>query len=52
MSLYEQAYRSGVTKGKRGDALSNHIAEYVFDPPPSALAQADAHANMSRCKAI
>ena len=44
MSLYEQAYRSGINKGKRGDALSNHIAEYVFDPPPSALQQADAHA--------
>ena len=44
MSLYEQAYRSGVTKGKRGDALFNHIAEFVFDLPASALTQADAHA--------
>ena len=44
MSLYEQAYRSGVTKGKRGDALANHIAEFVFDPPANALGKADAHA--------
>lgn len=44
MSLYEQAYRSGINKGKRGEALSTHIAEFVFDPPSSALTQADAHA--------
>ena len=44
MSLYQEAYRSGISKGKRGDALSTHIAEFVFDPPESALTQADAHA--------
>jgi len=44
MSLYQEAYRSGISKGKRGDALSTHIAEFVFDPPESALSQADAHA--------
>jgi hypothetical protein len=44
MSLYQEGYRSGISKGKRGDALSTHIAEFVFDPPESALQQADAHA--------
>jgi len=44
MSLYQEAYRSGVSKGKRGDVLANHIAEFVFDPPEAALTQADAHA--------
>lgn len=44
MSLYQQAYRSGKQNGLEGDALSNHIAEFVFDPPASALKEADTHA--------
>lgn len=43
-SLYEQGYRSAMTKGKRGDDAAAHIAEYIFDPPKSALEKADAHA--------
>ena len=43
-SLYQQAYRSGMQKGKRGEALASYIAEYVYDPPKVALKSADAHA--------
>ena len=42
--LYQNAYSTGVAKGKRGDELATHIAEFVFDPPASALEKADAHA--------
>ena len=44
MSLYQQAYRSGKTKGLSGDDLSNHIGEYVFNPPDTALKEMDSHA--------
>ena len=44
MSLYQQAYRSGKTKGLSGNDLSNHIGEYVFNPPDTALKEADSHA--------
>ena len=44
MSIYQQAYRSGKQNGLEGDALSTHIAEYVFNPPDAALKEADAHA--------
>ena len=42
--LYQNAYSTGVAKGLRGDKLATHIAEFVFDPPASALEKADAHA--------
>ena len=44
MSLYEQAMRSGRGKGLDGDDLAEHIAQFVHEPPASALKQADAHA--------
>tara|TARA_R110000782_G_scaffold55304_1_gene116564 strand:- start:268 stop:3549 length:3282 start_codon:yes stop_codon:yes gene_type:complete len=44
MSLYQQAYRSGKTKGLNGDDLSNHIGEYVYNPPDIAIKEANSHA--------
>ena len=44
MSLYQQAYRTAKGEGLTGDALSSRIAEFVYDPPASALKEADAHA--------
>ena len=44
MSLYQQAYRTARGEGLTGDALSSRIAEFVYDPPASALKEADAHA--------
>ena len=44
MSIYQQAYRSGKTKGLSGDELSNHIGDYVFNPPDAAVKQTDSHA--------
>lgn len=44
MSLYQNAYRTGRTKGLNGEALSTHIAEFMMDPPAEALKGADAHA--------
>jgi len=44
MSLYENAYSTGVVQGLRGDALSTHIAEFIHNPPADYLKQADAHA--------
>ena len=44
MSLYEQGMRSGRQKGFTGDDLAEHIAQYVYNPPPNAAKQADAHA--------
>jgi len=44
MSLYQNAYRTGRTKGLNGEGLSTHIAEYLMDPPADALKGADAHA--------
>jgi hypothetical protein len=44
MSLYEQGMRSGRNKGLRDDALAEHIAQFVYNPPANALKQADAHA--------
>lgn len=41
--LYQQAYRTGMTKGLRGDALADHIANYIFDPPMAAIEKAEAH---------
>ena len=43
MSLYQQAYRVGRSEGLTGDALSSRIAEFVYDPPASAIKEADAH---------
>lgn len=43
-SLYEQAMRSGNGKGLKGDALAEHIADFVHNPPASALKQAEGHA--------
>lgn len=43
MSLYQQAYRSGKQNSLEGDALSSHIAEFVFDPPATAVKEADTH---------
>ena len=44
MSLYENAYGTGMAQGLRGDALSTHIAEFIHNPPADYLKQADAHA--------
>jgi hypothetical protein len=44
MSLYQQAYRQAHSEGLTGDALSSRIAEFVYDPPASAIKEADAHA--------
>lgn len=44
MSLYEQAMRSGNNKGLKGDALAEHIAQFVYNPPAGAMKQANAHA--------
>ena len=43
MSLYENAYGTGMAQGLRGDALSTHIAEFIHNPPANYLKQADAH---------
>lgn len=43
-SLYEQAMRSGNSKGLKGDALAEHIADFVHNPPADALKQAETHA--------
>lgn len=43
-SLYEQAMRSGNGKGLKGDALAEHIADFVHNPPADALKQAETHA--------
>jgi len=43
-SLYEQGYRSGRSEGLEGDALSTHIAEFVFSPPEDAIIKAQDHA--------
>ena len=44
MSLYENAYGTGMAQGLRGDDLSTHIAEFIHNPPADYLKQADAHA--------
>ena len=44
MSLYQQAYRSGVQNNLQGDALANHIAAEVSNPSPKVIMEADAHA--------
>ena len=46
MSLYQSAYRSGKQKGLEGEALSNHIGEYVYNPPDVAVKASDDHAKM------
>lgn len=43
-SLYEQAYRTGRTEGLKGDNLATYIAEFVHDPPPSAIEKGQTHA--------
>ena len=43
-SLYEQAYRTGRTEGLKGDNLATYIAEFVNDPPPSAIEKGQSHA--------
>ena len=43
-SLYQSAMGSGQSKGLSNEALEDHIAEFLFDPPKSALEKADAHA--------
>ena len=42
--LYEMAMRTGRGKGLEGDALAEHIAQYVTDPPANVLKDANAHA--------
>ena len=42
--LYEEAYRTGVAKGYKGERLSEHIAQYTLDPPTSGVEAAEAHA--------
>jgi hypothetical protein len=44
MSLYETAFSTGKAVGLKGDALIEHIAEYVVEPPETAIREADAHA--------
>ena len=44
MSLYQQAYREGLASGKKGEDLSEYIANYVYNPPKSAIKEADEHA--------
>ena len=44
MSLYENALSTGQAKGLSGDALANHIADFLYDPPDVAIQRADAHA--------
>ena len=36
-SLYESAYRSGRELELKGDALSAHIAQHVFEPPKDSM---------------
>jgi hypothetical protein len=43
-ALYEEAYRSGMTKGYRGDRLADHIANFLVDPPATAIEKAEGHA--------
>jgi len=44
MSLYENALSTGQAQGLQGDALANHIADFLYDPPDTAIEMADAHA--------
>tara|TARA_Y100000817_G_scaffold301173_1_gene280903 strand:+ start:4459 stop:7971 length:3513 start_codon:yes stop_codon:yes gene_type:complete len=42
--IYENAMRTGRSKGLNGDALAHHIAEFVTNPPANILKEADSHA--------
>lgn len=44
MSLYEGALSSGRGLGLEGEALVDHVADFLFDPPDTAVAHADAFA--------
>ena len=44
MVYYQEAYRSGVQKGLRGDELTTHIVDFINDPPTEILQKADDHA--------
>lgn len=44
MSLYEGALSSGRGLGLEGEALVDHVADFLFNPPDTAIAQADAFA--------
>lgn len=43
MSLYQQAYRSGIGANKKGDELSEYIANFIHNPPKDATKAADDH---------
>jgi len=44
MSLYEGALSSGRGLGLEGEALVDHVADFLFNPPDTAVANADAFA--------
>ena len=43
-SLYENALSSGLSLNLKDDALVEHIANFIFDPPETAIAEGQAHA--------
>lgn len=43
-AVYQQAYSKGMAAGKRGDALADYIANYVFNPPQVGIETAEAQA--------
>ena len=44
MSLYENALSTGQAQGLQGEALVNHIAEFLYDPPDIQIEAGDAFA--------
>lgn len=44
MSLYEGALSSGRGLGLEGEALVDHVADFLFNPPDTAVAQSEAFA--------
>ena len=43
-SLYENALSSGLSLNLKDDALVEHIANFLFDPPETAIVEGQAHA--------
>ena len=43
-SLYENALSSGLSLNLKDDALVEHIANFIFDPPETAIIEGQAHA--------
>ena len=44
MSLYENALSTGKAQGLEGDALASHIANFLYDPPATAIETSEAFA--------